>query len=691
MKKFSLHLLAAALAVPVAAQMRLPGYEASNVFAANRDLAARSRAILTRGGGGRWAEGHVYFIQEGNQWRAINAKTGKSELRAQAPAVNSGTPQPRVGGQPARGRQRAVVTSPDGQRVARYADGNITLEMGGQKIAITTAGDLTKRIKFGTASWVYGEELEQRDAMGFSPDGEFLWYYGFDESAVKDFFTLLNQRTPQVLVESEAYPKPGNPNPTVNLYVYSVQTGKSVTVASRPGAFDDGIGHYLLAINWSPDGKSLIFTRMNRRQNEREVCAADPRTGLVRVIDREVNPAGWVEYDFPRMVVGKRWLATSEDTGYANLYWIDIEKGQRTAVTRHDFDVYRVVKVDEARQQIWYVGAGGNAPYRHQLYRIGFDGKGGKRLTDPAFHHAIELAEDGQGFVDTYETADQAPRVVLRNGEGAEVEKIKESDTSPADKAGVKPTEFITFSSLDGKVKLNGRIHFPPDFDPKKKYPVLIEVYGGPLPVGWSLPAETYTPSKPLASYGFIVAEFIGRGTNGRGRDFRQAINEKLGIVEIDDQAAGAKYLTTLPYVDSTKIAIEGTSYGGYASLMCLLRYPDLFAAACSQSMVSDWRNYDTTYTERYMGLLPANDAAYRAGSAMTYAGQLKGALMIYYGTADDNTHPVNSLQVIAALQRAGKSFEVQVGPDAGHSGLGQARMLEFFIERMGLTGSPAR
>jgi dipeptidyl-peptidase-4 len=156
-----------------------------------------------------------------------------------------------------------------------------------------------------------------------------------------------------------------------------------------------------------------------------------------------------------------------------------------------------------------------------------------------------------------------------------------------------------------------------------------------------------------------------------------------MGTVEIDDQAAGVKFLRQRPYVDGNRVGIEGTSYGGYASAMALLRYPDVFQAACASSSVTDWRNYDTIYTERYMGLPQENKAGYDTGSAMTYAPNLKGRLMLYYGTADNNVHPANTLQLIAALQRAGKSFELQVGPDRGHTGLNTARMMEFFIENL--------
>ena len=189
--------------------------------------------------------------------------------------------------------------------------------------------------------------------------------------------------------------------------------------------------------------------------------------------------------------------------------------------------------------------------------------------------------------------------------------------------------------------------------------------------------------SNALTELGFLVVSLDSRSASGRGKHFMDAIYEKLGVVEVDDQAAGVRSLGDRPYVDRNRVGIFGTSYGGYVSALALLRHPDVFQAASASSAVTDWRHYDTIYTERYMWIPQENTAGYDAGSAMTYAEDLRGRLMIYYGTADNNVHPSNAMQLIEALQRAGKSFEVQVGPDRGHSGINRDRMMEFFIEAL--------
>ena len=306
-----------------------------------------------------------------------------------------------------------------------------------------------------------------------------------------------------------------------------------------------------------------------------------------------------------------------------------------------------------------------------QLHRVGLDGKGGKTLTDPAFHHSVNVSPTGGNFVDVAETHDTPPVTRVCDADGKVLATLAESDLSKFDALGLKKVELLTYKAADGKTDLYGLLHKPSNFDPSKKYPVLVTVYGGPATNG------------AREEYGFLVASLDSRSAAGRGKTFLDAIYQKLGIVEIDDQAEGVKSLWSRPYVDKNRVGIHGTSYGGTASALCLLRYPEVFQAACASSAVTDFRNYDSIYAERYMGIPQENKAAFDAGAAMTYAANLKGRLMIFYGTADDNVHPSNSLQLIKALQDAGKSFEVQVGPDQGHASLRGDRMMEFFIEAL--------
>ena len=266
------------------------------------------------------------------------------------------------------------------------------------------------------------------------------------------------------------------------------------------------------------------------------------------------------------------------------------------------------------------------------------------------------------------------------DAEGKLVAELAKSDTTKFDQLGLKRVELIKYKAADGQTELHGLLHSPSNFDPSKKYPLLVTVYAGPATNG---ARETFTTPSPLTEFGFLLAQLDSRSATGRGKRFLDAIYLKLGGPEIDDQAAGVKALGERAYVDRNRVGIFGTSYGGYASALALLRYPDVFQAACASSPPTAWYHYDSIYTERYMWIPQENKDGYEAGNCMNFADKLKGRLMIYYGTADNNVHPNNSMQLIQALQKAGKSFEVQVGPDQGHSGLRTDRMMEFFIENL--------
>jgi dipeptidyl-peptidase-4 len=241
---------------------------------------------------------------------------------------------------------------------------------------------------------------------------------------------------------------------------------------------------------------------------------------------------------------------------------------------------------------------------------------------------------------------------------------------------------MYTYKAADGKTMLRGLISFPSTFDPARRYPVLVSVYGGPGDSS-NTARETFVQPNPITEYGFLVLNLDSRAVQGMGRRLLDSIYLKLGQVEMDDMAEGVKALWNRPYFDKERVGIYGTSYGGYSSLMCVLRHPDAFRAGSASSPVTTWAQYDTIYTERYMWIPEENKEGYDAGSAMTYAKDLSGRLLLYYGTADNNVHPTNMMQFIQALQRAQKSFEVQVGPDAGHSGVNQQRMMEFFIDNL--------
>ena len=638
------------------------------------------------------------------RYRFDIARKTSTPIRRQARAVEA----PPVAGQ---GRQASDLSgrgayarehsylSPDGKQRAFTRGNNIYLADadGAHEVAVTTDGSIEKRIRNGVPTYVYTEELALSRAIWWSPNGGKIAYMRFDESRVPDYPLQMDQTKAYSTTRTIAYPSPGSPNPVPDLFVYDVAAGTTIKIEVRDGAaFDDAvIGHYVWNVAWSPDGAQLRLLRANRVQNTIDWAACSPTTAACRVIVRESEPQSWATAATPWFLAdGQRFIWTSERTGWDNFYLYDLQAGLIHPITTHSgFEVANIVRIDEATGRLWYMARSGDNPMKMQLHRVGLDGTGDVRLTDPAFNHAVNLSPDGKHFIDVIQTHDTPPvsrlvRVVEDPGaaRGEVVAQIAASDVSAYDALGLKPVEMFTFKAGDGVTGLHAMLHRPHDFDPAKTYPLLVSIYGGP---GSNEATETFTLPDPMTEYGFLVLKADLRSAAGHGKAFQSAIYGRFGQAEVDDQAAAVKSLWDRPYVDKGRVGIFGTSYGGSMAVWSILRHPQVFQAAVASSPLTDYRLYDSTYSERYMGLLGANAEGYARSSAMAYAGNLKGDLLIYYGTADDNVHPKNALALIQALQREGKHFEVQVGPDLGHSAVSTPRMMEFFIENLVI--KPAR
>ncbi len=669
------------LATSSTAQDRLktyPGYE--NYARMVRDIPGSVRLGTLQV---EWTDStHFEYSQNGKHFRFDVGTLRATEI----PELSS---QRQQGNRPERGRQYDSAVSPDGKLKAFYKDRNLWIAnaSGGDTIAVTTEGNERDRTKFGVASWVYGEELDQNTAMWWSPNSKQLAYYGFDEKQVPDFFLQMDQTKLYSTPDIEAYPKPGFPNPVVELYVYELGSKRKTRIDVRDGKpFNNDIGHYVYAIDWTPDGSEITLNRTNRKQNIMEHAACSPSTGKCRVLIREEWLTGWVENspDKKYLADGKRFIWTSERTGFKNLYLYDLSGKLLVTLTKHPFEVGQVVHVDERNSVVYYTARSGDNHMKMQLHRVGLDGKNDRRLTDPSLHHTVMASPGGSHFVVVSQAHDKPPVTRLIDNTGKVVAELANSDLTRHRELGLQPLELFTFKAADGTTELHGMIHKPSNFDPNKKYPVLLSVYGGPATNGAS---EVFRTPHPYTELGFIVVNLDARSAGGRGKKFLDAIYLKLGVVEVDDFAAGVKSLCTRSYIDCSRVGVFGTSYGGYVSAMALLRHPNTFHAASAMSPVTDWRQYDTIYTERFMWIPEENQAGYDAGSAIPYVNQLRGRLLLYYGTADNNVHPNHTMQLIQALQRAGKSFDVQVGPDRGHTALNGERMMEFFIEQLVLKG----
>ncbi|AHG88909.1 peptidase S9B dipeptidylpeptidase IV domain protein [Gemmatirosa kalamazoonensis] len=714
--------LLALVATGAGAQDRLPsmpGYDRYQQMLPSYQGAVRLGSVLGGFGFGRAAGGRgvvppsgvtwsadgrfLDYAASGTRYRLDLASKTRSTLAGDAAATPAGPPPflGRGGGEPMRGcggamlpppergRQRPVAASPDGKLLAHYRDRNVYVcdAAGANEVAVTTDGSEKTRTKYGTASWVYGEELGQTTAMWWSPSGDRLAYFRFDESQVPDFYITQNETKLQTTLDVEAYPKPGVPNPVVELYVYDVATKQSRKIDVRDGKpfTNDVVGHYVYDVRWAPNGKDLLIHRTNRRQNVLELAACSAATGACRAIIHEEWPTGWLE-NHPTMrflADSNRFIWESERTGFKNYYLYDLDGRLLKTLTRNPFEAAGIVRVDERANALWYLARDGDNYLKTQLHRVRLDGTGDRRLTDAAFAHQVDVSPDGRFFVDVAQTHDRAPVSRLVDAaSGKAVAELATSDVSQMEQRGIRKAELYSYLAADGKTTLYGEIWFPSNFDPSKQYPVLTAVYGGPES-GSNVPTETFSAGNPLTEYGFIVVSLSSRAAPGLGRRALDAIYMKLGQTEIDDMAEGIKALYGRPYVDRNRVGIYGTSYGGYSAVMSILRHPDVFAVASSESPPTDWRNYDTIYTERYMWIPQENAEGYDKGAAMTYVKNLRGRLMLYFGTLDNNVHTNNTMQLVRALQAAGKSFELQAGPDLGHSSLNANRRMEFLVENL--------
>ena len=680
-------LLAFACAAPaLQAQDRLksyPGYEQFMRMVSQRAGSVKSGQVV-----GTWVDnGRAFdYLMDGKRLRFSAATNAIVDAPPTTDSVIARDGGRGSGGGRERGRQDTEAVAPDGKHKAVYRDRNLWMSDvdGTHLTAITRDGSEKDRIKYGTASWVYGEELSQTSAMWWNPASTKVAYYRFNEKPVPDYFLQMDQTKLQSTTDIEAYPKAGVDNPVVDIFVYDVASGKSTTLDIRDGKrfTNDVVGHYAYNVRWSPNGRELLVNRTNRRQNIMELTACSPETGKCRVVIHEEWLPSWVENSPQQtwLVDKNRFIWLSERNGYKNYYLYDLSGKLINPITQHQFEVASIVKVDEAANVLWYMARDGENHLKVQLHRVGLDGKGDVRITDPAYTHYVTVAPDGQRIVDVAQAHDVPPFTRIIDANGKVLADLAKGDLSKFDQVGLKKVEMFTYLAADGKSQLHGTISFPSNFNPAKKYPVLLSVYGGP---NFPATTEQFTMPSATAEFGFIVVNLDSRSAGGVGKRVTDAIYEKLGQVEMDDMAEGLKALSKRPYVDGSRIGVFGTSYGGYSSAMMLLRHPELVAAASASSAVTAWNNYDTIYTERYMWIPQENTEGYKLGSAMTYADQLKGRLLIYYGTADNNVHPNNAMQLIKALQSAGKSFEVQVGPDQGHSAVNQQRMMEFFIENL--------
>ena len=567
--------------------------------------------------------------------------------------------------------------SPDGGRVGwvRYGEYNIYVEDIASANITQLTRDGSRTTINGTFDWVYEEELGLQDGWRWSPDGQSIAYWQLDATGVRDFPLSNTTDSLYAFTAPVQYPKAGETNSAGRVGVVSAAGGETrwMNVTGDPR------NNYIARMEWGPrrgaGSRELVIQHLNRLQNTLHLMMADAQTGQVRTVFTDQDSA-WVEqFDELRFLNGGRdILWVSERSGWSHLYLFPRDGKAPRALTSGEFDVLSVQRVDTIGKWIYYTASPDN-PTQRYLYRVNYAKRGPPVRVTPANEpgtHIYNLSPNSRFAVHTYTRFGQPPTITLiALPAHRTLRTLVDNAALKAKVAGLRlgSSEFRQVDIGDG-IKLNAWLIKPPNFDSTARYPVLFYVYGGP---GSQTVVDVWMGSRylwhqMLAQRGYIVASVDNRGTGMRGRAWRKITYKQLGVIETRDQAAAARAIGRLPFVDSTRMGMWGWSYGGFMSLNVMTQTPGVFSMAMSVAPVTHWKYYDTIYTERYMGLPQDNAAGYDKGSPLTYAKNLKGRLLIVHGSGDDNVHYQNTEVMVNALVAANRPFSLMVYPNRNHS-----------------------
>ncbi|UFH56667.1 S9 family peptidase [Spirosoma sp. KNUC1025] len=558
--------------------------------------------------------------------------------------------------------------SPDGQKIGYERGGNLFMfDFATQKETQFT-DDAKPAFLNGRFGWVYEEEFGLAQAWEWSPDSKFIAFWQSDERQVP-MYKLTDYKGFDEKFDSLPYPRVGDTNPTVRIGV--------IEVANRAKQWIkvDLDGGYIPRIYWTSQEGQLALMHLNRKQNHLRLFMANGRTGQAKQIMEEKSST-WIDvFDFfaginhliyfPAGIQEFYWV--SDRDGYSHLYRYDYTGKLLNPVTSGKWEVTYVHHIDPKARKVYFTSTEAS-PLERQLFVADLDGKNKRRLTTIPGRHTINFSPNGQYFIDRYSNTETPTQVELRDTKGSLI-KALETNKQVTDYLGshaFAPKELSSFTTSDGQ-KIDISIIKPLDFDPAKKYPIVLDIYGGP---GSQSVYNDFASSgwhQWLAQTGYVVVGVNNRGSGGYGRDFEKIVYEKLGKYESQDFVETAAYLAKQPWVDGARMAIRGHSYGGYMSSYTMLTHPGIFKVSLVGAPVTDWRLYDTIYTERYMGLLPENDEKYKISAVSPYARNLAGKMFIAHSTMDENVHVRNTFQLMNALEDAGKDADLRIYPPGAH------------------------
>jgi dipeptidyl-peptidase 4 len=557
--------------------------------------------------------------------------------------------------------------SPDGKKIAYTRNKDLyVFDLADNKETRLTS-DASDRIYNGYCSWVYMEEILERSshyaAFWWSPDGNKLAYLRTDETSVP-VFTLNRLDEPDGihgLIEATPYPKPGDPNPKVKMGIADLATAQTSWVKT-----DYNIDQYIAWPFWTPDSKKLAIQIINRDQNKIDIILADASTGDFTNICNE-NRKTWVEFheDIYVMKNGSGFIMRSDKTDWENLYYYAWNGKLIAALTNFNFRVTGINRVDEDSKLVYFNATGPESTESH-AYRVGLDGKNLLQITTGEGSHNVSISPKGTYFIDTWNSLTCAGSIVAYNKSGKKIREIYKFEQPLYDPSKNSKPEMVKIMTSDGLFNMPAIITYPLNFDPSKKYPVIFTIYGGPDSKNVTDRWQGNNPSW-YAQNGIITFTVDHRGSGQFGKKGLDYLYRSLGKWEILDYEDAVKWLRAKPWVDSTRIGITGSSYGGYMTCLALTKGAGYWTHGFAGSSVTDWRLYDDVYTERYMDTPQDNPDGYKDGSTLTFVKNYKGKLYLTHGDMDDNVHMQNSIYLISRLEDEGKVFEFMLYPEGRH------------------------
>jgi dipeptidyl-peptidase-4 len=580
--------------------------------------------------------------------------------------------------------------SPDGTKVAFVSKNNLYVQnLSNNNVTQLTMDGAKNSIINGMSDWVYEEEFSFTRAFYWSPDSKKIAYIRFDESKVPEFTMQMYNSDMYPENETFKYPKVGERNSDVSVWVYEFTRGKAVKAD-----IGDLTEMYVPRIKWTQDASQLCIYKLNRHQNELKLYLLDTKNYKSSILYEEKNQYYISIDDNLTFLKDKRhFIWFSEKEGYNQIYLMGMDGKQKVKLTDGQYEVTNFYGVDEKNKKVYFQAVDGG-PLRKSVFSVNLDGKKLTNLT-PAKDgtSSAQFSSTFDYYSVNYSNVNTAPTYIVYDRDG-KVVRVIEDNKSYADiqkSYDVNPVEFFSFSTSEN-VKLNGWMLKPKDFKPGKKYPVFMTQYSGPgsqsVVDRWG--GSSYWWHQMLAQNGYIVACVDGRGTGGQGEAFKKMTYLKLGHYETLDQIEAAKYLGTLPYVDKTRIGIFGWSYGGYMSSLCILKGNDVFKSAIAVAPVTNWKWYDSVYTERYMRTTEENPDGFIDNSPINFVDRLKGNYLLIHGMADDNVHFQNTAEMANALIKANKQFDTVFYPNRNHGIYGDnatihlyTKMTNFIFEKL--------